>query len=218
MGRPGLAALMRYEVTMMLAAGMRGALGYVLRKKLYPGLFGAAGQGMNFGRDVALRCPNRMHLGDHVTIDDGCALDARGAPAGGFSIGARTLIARNTELVAKQGTLRIGADCSIGSHCTLSAVSGLEIGDHAIIAGHCYFGGGRYRHALGDGPMVSQGLETKGPVILGDDVWVGAGVRVLDGVRVGAGSILGAGAVVTADVPENAIMGGVPARKIGERV
>jgi len=159
-----------------------------------------------------------MELGDRVTIDDNCALDARGAQGPGkYAIGDDTLIARDVLLIVKQGHLRIGRNCSIGSQTTLTAVSGIEIGDHAIIAGQCYFGGGRYKTALGAGPMVSQGLQTKGPVKLGDDVWVGAGVRVLDGVTVGDGAILGAGAVVTRDVPANAIVAGTPARVIGMR-
>lgn len=217
-GRPGLGPLLRYELAMMVAAGTRGALGFALRKALFPKLFSACGSGVNFGRNLSLRCPGWITLGDHVTIDDGCALDARGTQGtGDFTIGARTLVARDTVMVVKQGWLKIGADCSIGSQSTLSAVSGLEIGDHAIIAGQCYIGGARYRTALGAGPMVTQGLQTKGPVILEEDVWVGAGVRIIDGVRVGRGAILAAGAVVTSDVPENTIFGGVPARQISER-
>ncbi|MFD2740013.1 acyltransferase [Sulfitobacter aestuarii] len=217
-GRKGWAALLRYEAAMLLAQGARGALGFALRKTLYPGLFARVGRGVNFGRDVSLRCPARIRLGDHVTIDDGCALDARGArDDADFVIGARTLIARNTILLVKQGYLRIGADGSIGSQCCLSAVSGIEIGNHAIIAGQCYIGGGRYRTALGAGPMVRQGLQTKGPVIIGNDVWLGSGVRVLDGVRIGDGAIVAAGAVVISDVAENTIVGGCPAKVISQR-
>lgn len=217
-GRPGWAAFLRYEAAMLLAQGTRGALGFVLRKHLYPGLFDEVGRGVNFGRDISLRCPGRMRLGDQVAIDDGCALDARGADGpGDFVIGPRTLIARDTILVVKQGYLRIGADSSIGTQCCFSAVSGIEIGHHAIIAGQCYFGGGRYRTALGAGPMVEQGLQTRGPVVLGDDVWVGSGARILDGVRIEQGAIVGAGAVVTADVAENTIVGGCPAKRIGTR-
>ncbi len=211
-------ALLHYEFAMLFAAGTRGALGFFLRKHLFPGLFRESGRGVNFGRDVSLRCPGRMHLGDNVTIDDGCALDARGTTApGDFSIGDRTLIARDTVMLVKSHYLRIGSDCSIGSQCNLSGVSGIEIGDHCIIAGQCYFGGGRYRMALGQGPMVLQGLETKGPVKLGNDVWVGANVTVLDGVTIGDGAILAAGSVVTSDVAENAIVAGVPARHIRMR-
>ena len=216
-GQEGLWPLLRYEIAMLVAAGMRGAAGFALRRALFPPLFQEAGVGLNFGRDIALRCPGRMRIGDHVTIDDGCALDARGAQPGGFVIGPRTLIARHTELVVKQGYLIIGAHGSIGSNCTLSAVSGLRVGDHAIIAGHCYFGGGRYRTAMGGGPMVEQGLQTRGPVIVGSDVWIGAGARILDGVTVGDGAVVGAGSVVTHDVEPLAIVGGTPARVLGHR-
>lgn len=217
-GEAGLGRMLRYETTMALAAGRRGALGFALRKTLFPGLFHKVGKGVQFGRNLSLRCPMFIELGDKVLIDDNCALDARGTQGQGrFSIGNETLIARDTIIVVKQGHLRIGDNCSIGSQTTLSAVSGIEIGDHAIIAGQCYFGGGRYRTRLGDGPMVTQGLQTKGPVILGDDVWVGAGARILDGVRIGDGAIIGAGAVVTRDVPDHAIAAGCPATIIGQR-
>jgi acetyltransferase-like isoleucine patch superfamily enzyme len=210
--------LLRYEAAMMLAAPMPGALGFALRKLLMSGLFAEVGRGVNLGRDVSLRHPGRMRIGEHVAIDDRCALDARGARGeDGFVIGPRTLLARDSILVVKQGYLRIGADCSIGSQCTLSAVSGLSLGDHVLVAGQCYFGGGRYLTALDGRPMVEQGHVTKGPVTIGSDVWIGAGVRVLDGARIGDGAIVGAGAVVTGEVPPNAIYAGIPARRIGER-
>lgn len=217
-GEPGFMKFLRYEFITMLSSGLRGSPGYFLRRKLYPALFGNVGPSVNFGRDITLRCAGRMSIGARAAIDDNCSLDARGVEApDGFTIGEDTLIARDTVLVVKQGYLRIGANCSIGAQCFLGSVSGIEIGDHVIVAGQCYFGGGRYRTTLGAGPMVEQGLKTKGPVILGDDIWVGAGARILDGVRIGDGAIIGAGAVVTKDVPSNAIMAGVPARKIGER-
>ncbi len=50
--------------------------------------------------------------------------------------------------------------------------------------------------------MMDQGMFSEGPVILGDDVWLGAGVIVLDGVRIGRGSIIGAGSVVTREIPD----------------
>lgn len=217
-GHSGFGKLIGYELTMMLTAGMRGALGYQLRKTFFPRLFAAVGRGVVFGRALILRCPGRISLGDAVLIDDNCTLDARGdGEAASIHIGSRSLIARDTILVVKDGHIRIGENCSIGSQCFLGSVSGIEMGDHVLIAGQCFIGGGRYHTKLGAGPMVEQGLVTKGPVIIGNDVWIGAKVAVLDGVRIGDGAVIGAGAVVTGDVPENAIYGGVPARQIGVR-
>ncbi|WP_299567945.1 acyltransferase [uncultured Sulfitobacter sp.] len=217
-GRPGIAAFLRYEFATSLAGGFPGALGYALRKALYPGLFGRVGRGVHFGRNVILRCPPRVHLGADVVIDDNCTLDARGAAQeGGLSIGDGTLLARDVIAVVKQNHLHIGKGGSIGSQTTLSAVSGIRIGDHAIIAGQCYIGGGRYRTDPDAGPMVLQGLETRGEVVIGDDVWIGAGARILDGARIGDGAIIAAGAVVTGDVPAFEVHGGVPARRISSR-
>lgn len=56
--------------------------------------------------------------------------------------------------------------------------------------------------------------DTKGPVIIGDDVWIGYGAIILSGVKVGRGAIIAAGSVVVNDVPEYAIVGGNPAKFI----
>lgn len=217
-GRPGFAALLRYELTTMLATGLRGALGYAARKVLFPGMFGGVGRGVNFGRDLSLRHPCKMSLGDAVAIDDGCSFDARGCgPSGDFTIGEATLVARGVTVLVKSGYMRMGGSCSIGEGCYIASVTGITIGDHVLLAGRCYIGGGRYGMALGAGPMAKQGLVTKGPVVIGDDVWVGAGATVIDGVTIGEGAIVAAGAVVAKDVAPYSIVGGVPAKVIGQR-
>ena len=217
-GRRGLWPFLRYEFATALLGSRSGAFGYAARAVTFPGLFGAAGSGLNFGRNLLLRCPGRIRLGRNIAIDDNVTLDARGTGDDDvFEIGDNTLIARDVILVAKVGSIRIGRNCSLGAQSTLSGTNGIEIGDHVLLAGQCYIGGGRYKTELGAGPMVEQGLVSRGPVVIGDDVWLGAGVRVLDGVRIGSGAIVGGGAVVTKDVEPNAIVGGVPAKPIGMR-
>ena len=68
-----------------------------------------------------------------------------------------------------------------------------------------------------DIPMIQQGCDVCQPLVVEDDVWIGARVTVLPGVRLGAGSIIGAGSVVTKDVPPYAIVAGNPARLIRHR-
>lgn len=63
-----------------------------------------------------------------------------------------------------------------------------------------------------DIPMNQQGVAPEKPVVIEDDVWIGARVIILPGVHVGAGAVIGAGAVVTKDVPDYAVVGGNPAR------
>lgn len=54
-------------------------------------------------------------------------------------------------------------------------------------------------------------------VTIGNDVWIGSGVKILNGVKIGDGAIVATGAVVTKDVEPYTIVGGVPAKKIGQR-
>lgn len=67
-----------------------------------------------------------------------------------------------------------------------------------------------------DVPMIEQGFWT-GKVTIGNDVWIGMRSVIMPGVNIGNGAVVGAGAVVTKDVPDYAIVGGVPARVIKYR-
>ena len=68
-----------------------------------------------------------------------------------------------------------------------------------------------------DIPMNLQGETLEKPVVISNDVWIGARVIILPGVNIGEGSVLGAGCVVTRDVPPYTVVGGVPAKVIKQR-
>ncbi len=218
-GYGGVGAMLRYELFTVLAGPRVGSIGYLLRKKLFGRLMGECGSGVQWGRNVSLRHPFKMAIGQGAAFDDDTLLDARGVEAGQFSVGARTLVARNVLIQAKtdEGFVHIGEDCSIGGQTTITSGGGVQIGNFVMIAGQGYIGGGRYHTEDLDTPMIQQGNYTRGPVRIEDDVWIGAAVSVLDGVHIGKGAIVGAGSVVTKDVAPRQIVAGIPAKPIGSR-
>jgi acetyltransferase-like isoleucine patch superfamily enzyme len=212
-----LPALIRYELCMLLCSDMPGGLGFFLRRRLYAKLFGRMGRQVILGKGITLRQPGRMVLGDRVAIDDYVMLDAGGTGENGLVLAEGVTISRNSVIQGKVGPVTIGSHTDIGCNCVLTSTAGIFIGQSVLIASNCYLGGGRYRTERLDLPPMDQGLYSRGPVRIGDHVWLGAGVVILDGVSVGKGSIVGAGSVVTKNIPEYVIAAGNPARIMGER-
>lgn len=126
--------------------------------------------------------------GKKVNIEKGALFSAR------TSLGDYSGIGMNA---------RINGTCTIGKYVMMGA-------DVVVIT---------HNHAFDrtDIPMMHQGFEQERPVVIGDDVWIGDRVIILPGVHIGNGSIVAAGAVVTQDVPEYAVVGGVPAKVIKMR-
>lgn len=216
-GNEGFFLFLEYELATFLFGNLSGGLGYLLRKRFYRRLFKNVGKGVILGKGVVLRHPRRVTLGHRVAIDDYVLLDAGGAGKQGMILEDDVIISRNCVVQGKIGPVVIGEKTDIGCNCILSSVTGIFIGKSVLVAGNCYIGGGRYKLDRLDLPMMEQGLYSKGPVIIGDDVWLGAGAIVLDGARIGKGCVVGAGAVVTKDLPDYAVAVGVPAVVQGYR-
>ena len=219
-GRKGFLFLLRFELVILLSNGLGGAVGLWLRKKLYPALLGKVGKGVVFGRNISLRHPKRIEIGDHTIVDDGCVLDARSEEDTGISIGSNTFVAKDTIIACKGGKIRIGNRVVIGARTTIHSCSEKDehIGNTVLIGPYCYIvGAGQYKTDRTDIPIADQGLDLRGGVIVGDNVWLGARSTILDGVKIGNDAIIGAGAVVTKDVPPFAVVGGIPARVIRNR-
>lgn len=215
-GRPGLGALIGYEAVTLLASGVPGALGLLLRRLLYPRLLGSVGRKPVFGRDVVLRHPHKIHLGDEVIVDDNCLLDAKGTDNDGIRIGDRVFIGRNTILSCKNGDIVLEDGVNIGFNCEIFSGSEVTIGQDGLLAAYCYVIGGGHEFQNVDRPVQEQSAVSRG-VRLDGNVWLGAGVKVLDGVHVGSDTVVGAGAVVTDDLPSRSVAAGIPARVIRER-
>jgi acetyltransferase-like isoleucine patch superfamily enzyme len=115
----------------------------------------------------------------------------------------------------RQGKLLIRSGTYVNRYTMFDAHAGMEIGRNCMIGPHCYLTDSD--HGVAAGPAVKSQSMRSVPVILEDEVWLGAHVVVLRGVRLGRGAVVGAGSVVTTDIPGRAVAVGVPARVVKMR-
>lgn len=109
------------------------------------------------------------------------------------------------------GGVKIGEDTIIGDHCFLDGRDRLEIGSHVDIASQVLIYNSEHDIEAEDFRAVTEPVEIK------DYVFIGPRVIILPGVKIGQGAVVGAGAVVTKDIEPFKIVGGIPAKEIGER-
>ena len=109
--------------------------------------------------------------------------------------------------------ISIGDNSALGINCRVAGP--LSIGNDVMMAPNVSIYTQNHETENIYRPMRLQTAPKK-KVTIGDDVWIGANATILPGVTIGNGVIIGAGAVVTRDVPDLAVVGGVPAKIIGE--
>ncbi len=114
-----------------------------------------------------------------------------------------------------------GRNIRIGDHSGLGVNSRLygpvTLGNHVMMGPDVIIVTSNHRSDRLDIPMTEQGGTGPDPVVIGDDVWIGARAIILPGVRIGHGAVVGAGSVVTKDIQPYAIVGGNPAKLIRYR-
>ena len=217
-GRRGVWPLLKYEFVQMFVTPVPGAIGLWLRKIFYRRLLKKVGRGVVFGRNITLRHPHKIEIGDNTFIDDNAVLDAKGEANEGIRIGANAYIGRNAALSCKEGSIELGDYANLSAGCSLLSETHIRVGRYSFLAGGCYLVAGG-NHPITDisKPIMFQPSEAKGGIEIGEDVWLGAGVVVLDGVTVGRGSVVGAGAVLAASLPEYAYAVGGRTLRIRDR-
>ena len=139
---------------------------------------------------LTIDCLNLI-LGDNVHLYSGCVFHF-----GKFVIGDNSIIGENSFFLSNDP-------------------KGITIGKNVMIAAFAYFVD--CDHGLDKGMLIREQPLKTSPIIIGDDVWIGAHVCILKGVHIGNGAVIGANSTVTHDVPDDAIACGTPAKVIGYR-
>ena len=131
-------------------------------------------------------------------------------------LGRWSWLGHGTKIRCHEGTVAIGAKTVMGQECTISAYQHVSIGRECVIADRVMLIDFDHGMVEVERPIRLQGIY-KRDVRVGNNVWIGYGACILRGVTVGDNAVIGTNAVVTEDVPDNAVVGGVPARVIRMR-
>jgi acetyltransferase-like isoleucine patch superfamily enzyme len=162
-------------------------------------------------------CPSKIRFGKNLNIGYGCYINAmsrNGLICGdNVSMGYHTYLVLTGSLHNIADKMVIGNNVGLGTYGSYGVgVGALEIGDNTIFGNYVSIHPENHVADDIDTPIRLQGVTSKGGVKIGRNCWIGAKVTILDGTEIGDGCIVAAGAVVRGKFPDNAVIGGVPAR------
>lgn len=158
---------------------------------------------------VRLLAPLYQHRGRHSKIYFSVRMDT--PPYRRFSLGRHSVIESFTCINNAVGDVVIGDHTRIGLHNTV--IGPVTIGSHVNIAQSVTVTALNHNFDKPGIRIDQQGITTR-PIVIGDDVWIGAGAVILPGVTIGSHCVVAAGAVVTTDVPDGTLVAGIPAKTV----
>ncbi len=156
---------------------------------------------------IRLLAPLYQHRGRGSKIYWSVRMDT--PPYRKFSLGTKSVIESYCCINNAVGDVLIGNHTRIGIHNTI--IGPVTIGNHVNLAQGITVTALNHNFIDTTLRIDEQGISTN-PVVIGDDVWIGANAVILPGVTIGRHVVVAAGAVVTKDVPDNCVVGGIPAK------
>lgn len=154
------------------------------------------------------------HLGSDVFIDKNVELQRYPR---NITINDRVVLKEGTRICScnENAIISVGNNTTIGFHNFIFASERIVIGSDCLIAPFVYIVDSD--HEIARDQLINEQPNVTAPVVIGNDVWIGTGAKILKGVTISDGAVIAAGAVVSSDVGPYEIHGGIPAKKISER-
>lgn len=160
--------------------------------------FGFLGKGVNLAPGLRLLKPRYISIGEGTSIMSHCVLET--CPDAGLN-----------------PNLSIGSNCSIGEYTHITCARAVTIGNGLLTGRFVLIADNSHGATDGSHSHISplcRPVVSRGPVTIGNDVWIGDKATILPGVSIGDGAIIAANAVVTKDVPPMGVAAGNPAKII----
>ena len=179
------------RVTSLVADALVTLLRRLVERPRSRHMFGSFGVGAAVAPGAFIDTPGNVHLGAHALINRGCQLYCA---QGLVRLGDGSHLAGDVYVNAAKGAISIGAGTAVGPKVVLVAHSNDVVAGLPVVKSH-----------------------KTADIVIGNDVFIGAAAVVLPGVTIGDHAVVAAGAVVVRDVAPGSIVGGVPARSIGNR-
>ena len=126
------------------------------------------------------------------------------------SLGENVLVEKNIR-IDYGFNVHAGDNFFVNYDCVFLDCAPITFGNNVFIAPQCGFYA--VNHPL-EADLRNSGVETGVPITVGDDVWIGGGVKVMPGVTIGSNVVIGGGSVVVKDIPSNSLAVGNPARVV----
>ncbi|WP_367156858.1 acyltransferase [Acinetobacter sp. FL] len=181
---------------------------YILRTQFFSFIFKTKFKKVGLGSKFEIY--GKVYFDENITIDDNVKIIVEKGAS--LIIGKNTFIGENVYIKCYGGKIEIGSNVSINSKSFLNGAGDLYIGNNTRIGTQSIMISSNHNFKNSNILMREQGITRKG-IYVGENIWFGARVTVLDNVNILDDTVIGAGAVVSKSITEKGVYVGVPAKK-----